>query len=269
MNQDNSRPDNDQLAVLDEVLRRVSRASRLTIQDEEDFTQSVHVKLLERNYDIFRQFSGRCSLRTYLTVIVKRQLLDWRISLYGKWRPSATAARLGEFAVRLEQLIHRDGFGIAEAVSIVAGRDGAPSGGELHQLAIQLPNRIRRSHVPEEGLHEIHVTPFEDPIDASYRDRLDRRARRALALAIRGLAEQDRRLVCLRYRHGRSIQSIARSLQLEPKALYRRYERVLRELRRSVTATLASEPIISRTRGALAGPRRIAVQQLKQLGGAK
>ena len=64
----------------------------------------------ERGYDIIDRFEGRSSLRTYLTVVISRMLLDWRNSKYGKWRPSKAALSLGEHAVDLERLMSRDGY---------------------------------------------------------------------------------------------------------------------------------------------------------------
>jgi len=79
------------LRTISQVIRQVCRTSRLRPEDQEDFAQSVHVRLLERNYDVIRRFAARSSLRTYLTVVVRRMLLDWRNANQGKWRPSAAA----------------------------------------------------------------------------------------------------------------------------------------------------------------------------------
>jgi len=87
-------PSPEDLTLLSEVLRDVSRR-RLSPDEAQDFVQSAHLKLLERQYDVFGRFTGGSSLRTYLTVVVIRLLLDWRNSTYGKWRPSAAAVRLG------------------------------------------------------------------------------------------------------------------------------------------------------------------------------
>jgi RNA polymerase sigma factor (sigma-70 family) len=228
-------PTPEQLDLLARVIRQVSKASRLRAQDEEDFTQSVHVKLLERRYDIFQRFQGRSSLRTYLTVVVRRLLLDWRISLYGKWRPSATAMRLGEHAIRLEQLINRDRLTVAEAVEVVRGSVEGLSAAELFDLASQLPNRVRPHEVSDHCITEAHGVPFDDPVEASQRHQHQVKTWRALVTAVRRLPAEDRQLVSLRYWHGRSLQSIARLLDQEPKSLYRRYERVLKRLRRIVT----------------------------------
>ena len=123
-------PPPEQLTLLSDVVRKVARSRRLAPEDAQDFAQIVQVRVLERNYDVFNRFTGRSSLRTYLTVVVTRMLLDWLNSTYGKWRPSAMALRLGPDAVTLDRLIWRDGYTIDEAVAVVGAaesRDSCPT----------------------------------------------------------------------------------------------------------------------------------------------
>ena len=108
MQTDSPPPTLQELALLDSVVWAVTRSRRMSPEDAEDFGQSVHLRLAERDYDIFRRFTGRSSLRTYLFVVVHRMLLDWQNHALGKWRPSAAAIRLGPVAVNLERLIDRD-----------------------------------------------------------------------------------------------------------------------------------------------------------------
>src|SRR5262245_22016454 len=89
-------PSSDQLALLNRVIKEATRSRRMSAEDAEDFAQWVQLRLLERAYDVFDRFTGKSSLRTYLTVVVRRMLLDWQNSEYGKWRPSAAAVRLGD-----------------------------------------------------------------------------------------------------------------------------------------------------------------------------
>ena len=98
-----------ELRLLSQVIRSVVKRQRLSHDDELDFGQHVHLRLLESGYRQFRQFAGRSSLRTYLHVVVQRICLDWQRSIYGKWRPSAAAAELGPYGTELDRLIHRDG----------------------------------------------------------------------------------------------------------------------------------------------------------------
>ena len=80
-----------QFALLQRVIRSVARHHGLSPEDAEDFGQTVHLKLLERHYQVFDSYEGRSSLTTFLTVVVTRLLLDWRNATRGKWRPSASA----------------------------------------------------------------------------------------------------------------------------------------------------------------------------------
>ena len=128
------RPSDAESAVLARVIRDVSCRHNLFGADAEDFAQTVQLRILENEYDAFARFLGESSLRTYLTVVVTRLLLDWRNRHYGKWRPLALAKRLGPDAVAMDCLMNRDGYSKEEACEILASagdlsparRDEAP-----------------------------------------------------------------------------------------------------------------------------------------------
>src|SRR5689334_4174040 len=109
-------PSSSDFALLCRVIEWVARTGGLSPEDAEDFAQSVHLKLLERNYAPLAQFDGRSSFHTFLRTVVKRLLLDWRNHRYGKWRPSACARRHGDAGIDLDRLITRDGCAPEEAV---------------------------------------------------------------------------------------------------------------------------------------------------------
>ena len=140
--------------------------------------------MLERNYDIFHRFTGRSSLRTYLTVVVTRMLLDWLNATYGKWRPSAVAVRLGADAIKLDRLIWRDGYTIDEAVSIVAGGPTSWTRANCAPWPSACPHRLPRRRVPEMVLDQHQVMDFEDPVEVAER----RRARLVAATALQDRA---------------------------------------------------------------------------------
>jgi RNA polymerase sigma factor (sigma-70 family) len=227
-------PSAEDLALLSQVIRDVARARRLCSADAQDFTQSVHVRLIERDYDVFRRFGGRSSLRTYLRVVVTRLMLDWLNGRYGKWRPSAAAQRLGEHAVALDRLIDRDGYSIDEAVASLAARGGEWSTASLRQVAEQLPKRSRRRFVSEEVLNTGPGVPFEDPIATEQNRHVKARIGKALHDAVGQLPVEERRLVILRYGRGCSVQLLAQQMGVDAKPLYRRFERTLRSLRQSL-----------------------------------
>lgn len=227
-------PSPEDLALLDRVARSVARARRLTPADTDDFAQTVHVRMAERRYDVFERFEGRASLRTYLTVVVARLLKDWQNHEYGKWRPSAAAVRLGSAAVMLDRLLNRDGVPVHEAVRMVAGCANR-SEGDVSALSDLLPRRTKRRHVPLElaGQHEALSV---DPLSAAADGRAQTAARRALAQALADIAAADARLFVERYVGQRTVAALAKAEQIDPKLLYRRFDRIRKTLRARVVA---------------------------------
>jgi RNA polymerase sigma factor (sigma-70 family) len=235
MTGDTRTPGPEQIALLSQTIRDVARVRRLSWEDAEDFAQTVQLRFLERRYDILTRFEGRSSLRTYLTIVVSRMLLDWRNSRYGKWRPSAAAVNLGPQAVEFERLRTRDGYSTDEATEILCAKENALSKSGLHRLADRLPARTRRRTVPEEALASVPAPAFEDPIEQRERQDAERRMRAALVEALKQLPDDDRRLIQARYMRGESVQAVSVSTNSDSKALYRRYARVLRSLRGTLT----------------------------------
>lgn len=230
-------------ALLQRVIRTVARSNRLNPEDAEDFGQSVHLKLLERNYDVFDSFEGRASLTTFLTVVVSRLLLDWRNATRGKWRPAAATARLGEQAIALERLMHRDGLTRDEAIATLASRvptrrrqDAEATYASLAHLADRLPTRTRRTFVRDVADELLGQLEFDDPVAARELQAEQRAVRRALHQACARLTATDRQLLALRYGRARTVRAIGDELKTDPKPLYRRLERVLKTLRHDLIA---------------------------------
>ena len=228
------------LALVSAVIRDVVRVKRLPAADAQDFAQAVHLKFIEREYDVFTRFRGDSSLRTYLTVVVMRALLDWRNARYGKWRPSAASVRLGPDAVMLDQLINRDGFAEEVAVEQIGGRSGA-NPEHIRRLAAQVPRRTRVRFVPDDCLQTVAAEPDADSIEAQERRERLARVRRALRDAYRQLPDDERRLLSMRYGSRLSVREISEALQTDQKALYRRFERVVSQLRASMAAQIPSD----------------------------
>jgi RNA polymerase sigma factor (sigma-70 family) len=236
-------PPADGLATLAQVLRQIARRHRLTREDTEDFLQTAHLKLIERDYEVFRRFKGRSSLRTYLLVVCTRLLLDWRVERYGKWRPSTTAIRLGEAAVVAERLMYRDGFSVNGAFETVRLRFPAMDTTELQRIFDLLPPRECRRIVSDQMLEEVAAPPVTDPLEAFQRAGAARHIGDALQQAVKALPPDDQRLLRDRYTEGRTIPSLAETLGVEPKALYRRFDTMLRRLRRALAQAGVTSPV--------------------------
>ena len=228
-----------QLAVIERVISFVSSRHHLPGVEADDFASHVKLKLIEDDYAILGKFQGRSSLRTYLTVVIQRLFLDFRISAWGKWRPSAEATRAGEVAMLLERLTIRDGYGFEEACELLeTNHQLTVPRSELEAIAGRLPSRPRRRFESDEGL--ANVAAAQPELDEAIADRerevTATRVETALARALAGLEAQDRLILSMRFIDGRTVVEIARVLQLDQKGLYRRLERLMKELRAGLEA---------------------------------
>lgn len=226
----------DHFALLQRVIRTVARNNRLNPDDAEDFGQTVHMKLLQRDYDAFDSYQGRCALSTYLTVVVTRLLLDWRNATRGKWRPSATALRLGPDAVLLERLMNRDGLTRDEAIATVACRRQGTPASEVTGIADRLDPRPRRTFIRDVADDALGRLEFQDPVVAAEARAGQHRMRGALRQAYSLLAPEDRRLIALRFGRELTVRAIGDAMGTDPKPLYRRLDRALKTLRHRLSA---------------------------------
>lgn len=223
-----------QLAAIERVISFVSSRHHMPGVEADDFASHVKLKLIEDDYAILRKFQGRSSLRTYLTVVIQRLFLDYRISAWGKWRPSAEALRGGEIAVLLERLMTRDGYGFEEACELLeTNHQLTVPRASLEVIAGRLPVRTRRRFESDEALAQVAADqpPTDNVIAERERTAAAGRIAAALKAATAGLDAQDRLIIALRFEDGRSVVEIAKLLRLEQKSLYRRIERLMKELR--------------------------------------
>lgn len=222
------------LALIDETLRFVCRRHRCPDDEAEDFRSFVHVKLIDDDYAVLRKFSGRSSLRTYLSVVVGRLLLDYRRQCWGTWRPSAEARRAGPLAVRLDILLYRDGLTLEEAIECLRTNEGVAVGAEeLRALAARLPRRVPKRREGEEALATLGVSAasVERPALAQERDQRAHRLHAALGRAMARIDERERLILRLRFREDLRVADIAGLLGLKAKPLYRQLGDILGGLR--------------------------------------
>lgn len=228
-----------QLPLIDGVIRFIARRHRLAAPEAEEFASHVRLKLIDDDYQILRQFRERSSLRTYLSTVVERLFLDYRIRQWGKWRPSAQARRAGALAVRLEALLHKDGVPFEQAVEVLMVTERVTATrAEIETLRAQLPTRLPRRIVGEEAMADLLVSgdAAESAVLAREAAAAAARTRAALAVALSHLAPQDQVVLRLHFGEGLTIADVARALHLEPKPLYRQLERTLASLRASLEA---------------------------------
>src|SRR5437764_6492079 len=149
------------LDAIDRAIAYVCHRNHLSPQDADEFNSEVKTKLIDGNYSAIRKFEGRSSFSTYMTTVIQRLYFQWRVKMWGKWRPSAEAKRLGEKAIALERLLRRDGFTYGEALETLTTGAAAYSRQEVEAFYLRLPPRQPRPILVSS------MTPHPEPaIDA-------------------------------------------------------------------------------------------------------
>jgi RNA polymerase sigma factor for flagellar operon FliA len=235
------------LPLIERVTAFVVRRHHLSPAEAEEFASQVKLHLFKDECAVLRKYQGRGSLRTYLTTVVIRLCLDFRIAAWGKYRPSAEAKRAGSVAVLFERLTVRDGHSMDEAYEILATNHGlAITRRELENLAARLPSaRVGHRFESDDALtHRPSPMPSpEDEVVEEERVAAETRRTQALRAAIAELDTQDRLILALHYRDGHKVSEIAALLRLEQKPLYRRLDRLLGQLRQRLQEEGFQSPV--------------------------
>jgi RNA polymerase sigma factor (sigma-70 family) len=227
------------LDVVERAIDFVCARSHLSAADADDFSSYVTLRMVEDDYEVFSRFQGRASLRTYLTVVIQRMLLDYRVRAWGRWRPSAEAKRCGALAIRLEELLVRDGWAFDEACELLKTNHGlAVTREELERLAERLPSRAPRRFESDDALASVAAEDraADELVKESDRQELAARVSRVLQSVMTGLSQEDQLILVFRFEDGRTVAEIATTLGLESKALYRRVGALLVQLREALEA---------------------------------
>lgn len=223
------------LPVIKEATAFVCRRHRCSADEAEEFGSFVHVKMLEKDCAVLRQYTGAASLRGYLGVVLRRLFIDFRRERWGVWRPSTEARRTGGPAIRLDTLIHRDRVPLEEAIEQLRANEGvALSVQQLREIADRLPRRHPRRSAAGDTAPEPAVSAELAVERVALADVQARRAgalRAALREALSRCPDEDAVILRLHFVNGLTIARVAAMLGLEQKPLYRRVERLLRELK--------------------------------------
>ncbi|MES1245749.1 MAG: sigma-70 family RNA polymerase sigma factor [Acidobacteriota bacterium] len=231
-------------ALLEEHIRAVRKKldaiarKGLPHREAEEFRSWVFFKLVENDYRILGSWEGRSSFPTYLNVVLSNLLRDYRIHVWGKWRPTAAARREGAHAILLERLWHRDRLPLQEAIDRMLWEHKVPfSRAELERLAARLPPKPECRVVSDEELEKIAIDGrVEERVEDAERARLAARLRSDLVPLLRTLPAEERLLLRLSIRDGLTVAAIAPSLGRPQKELYVQRDRCLRKLRQTLEA---------------------------------
>lgn len=227
----------ENLKLIKAVIAQSCRRSNFSFQEAEDFGGHVLCKLIDDDYAVIRKFRGDkgATLQTYLTMVIKRALLDYKDHIWGKHHASAEAQRLGPVAVRLEELMVRDRYSFEEACEILRTNEGVGmSVAELADLRAKLPRRVPKQVVGEDPLQfepAQELRPDQQLLEKE-REAGRRRLYMGLKRGLDTLPNDDHLLVKLWVKF--SIADIARIYKVEQKPLYRRMDKILKALERAL-----------------------------------
>lgn len=221
------------LPLIERAVAFACRRNRLDPDHAEEFAAIVNLKLVENDCAILRAYEARSGFATYISVVVQRMALDYRIHLWGKWHSSAEAKRLGALAVDLEQLLLRDGRTLDEALVILGSKHEGVTRASLAALADRLPARQPRLREVALGDSEPRavIDATDEPLFEEERRRTSERLSAIMSEIIGRLPEDDQLILQLRFEGGMPVSNIARALQIDQKLLYRRLERRMRDIR--------------------------------------
>ena len=220
------------LDAIDRAIAYVCHRNHLSPQDGEEFGSEVKTKLIEGNYTVIRKFEGRSSFSTYLTTVIQRLYFQWRVQMWGKWRPSAEAKRLGEKAITLERMLTRDGFTYREAVETLTTGTRAFTREEVEALYLRLPERQPRPVLVPAVAPE--SAPTVDPEHELFGSDRRKNARAAAAAIDQAMGEMDgesQLILRMRFWHNRKVPEIAEALHIDAKKIYKKIDRLLLTLR--------------------------------------
>jgi RNA polymerase sigma factor (sigma-70 family) len=217
----------DNLSVIERIIDIIARRHSLSRSDAEEFGAWARERLVDEEYAVLRKFAGRSSLATYLSVVLANSFHDYRNALWGRWRPSAAATRLGPTGIRVEELLYRDGYSFREAVGVLQSAGSDLSETDIARLVAKIPQRQIATEVDLEKADE---SALSVDIAAAESDETA-----AIVAALREVVEQlpaDERVITrMRFWDDISVADIARALGIEQKPLYRKLESIQTRLR--------------------------------------
>jgi RNA polymerase sigma factor (sigma-70 family) len=234
------------LTIIGQIASSVCRRYGVEHHDAEDFASDVRLKLCDDDYAVIRKFQGKSSFVTYLTVVINKCFLDHRRRIWGKWTPSSQAKRLGDVAVKLETLVHRDGHTFDAACQILEQKHGvAIDRRKLQAMLAKLPRRSPRRFEGDDGLSTLPSAGGADAeLLSGERDQKLAVAEEALRKALGALPDEDRTILRLLYYEGLSVADIARGLQMDQKRLYPRIKQLLGSLGKTLRGQGISADIL-------------------------
>lgn len=224
---------NQHLDTIHTLIGFISRQQHLRVEDAEEFSSLVKLRLMEDDFAVFAKFKGESSMKTYLNSVIYRFYLDFRNQQWGRWRPSTVTRDFGPLAVLLEKLVYKDGYAPSQAFEILRTNFQVNhTFGQLQELFEKLPRHNQTQDLEGLELEEFASSqPGQETLLVEKENLQQRRhLAKALSAAKQRLNEEERYIIHMHFAQELSIATIARSLCCDQRRLYRRVEKILKKL---------------------------------------
>lgn len=206
---------------IERVVLDLACKNYLASAEREEFRASVYAALERNDYELLQAFEGRSTWETYLQTVITREFFLFQARLWGEWRPTMAALRIGAAAMLLEELVVRDRFALNDAIEWMRTRHRVDlSRHRLMQMAAQLG--IGAAGASSRTAAATADTVRDPGLDA------------ALRTALLQLSPEDRLIVELRFRDRHPLTRVAAVMKIEVRPLQRRIEEALQRLRASL-----------------------------------
>jgi RNA polymerase sigma factor (sigma-70 family) len=226
------------LDLIRERSATIARLHHLCGEDLKDFPQHVCLKLLENDCAKLSLYRGDCPFPKFLWSVIEHLCFDYLDWLYGKWRPCVAAQVRGPLGVAYDRLTSRDGYTPSEAFEILrTNYQFTISRDAFDDLVTNIPIRPRRRLVPDEPSEDMPspVLPPDVQLEEETCDKTLIAVLAALEAAIEAMPNpRDRIILKMLYRDGESLATIARTLGLDHKRLFRHRDKLFAQLRETL-----------------------------------
>lgn len=226
----------EHLDLIRSKLRVISRHSGLPALEAEEFPSWAFVKLMADDCRILGKWEGRSSFPAFLSIVLRNLMRDYRIHLWGRWRPHVASSQRGQEFVLLERLLMRDGLLLEEALERIRTEHGVSIPKEdAAQLAASFRRRLDRRTVSDLVLLETPVDgQVESRVEEEERARIEKRLGDLLIPLLQSLPAEERLILKLHFFDGLSMAKIAPILGRSQRELFARQDRCFKKLRRSL-----------------------------------
>jgi DNA-directed RNA polymerase specialized sigma24 family protein len=209
-------------SYIEQVVQGISRRYHLSAGEAAEFALRVERALERNDYELLRAYDNRSTWETYLTTVITQQFFTFQAELWGQWRPSGVAKRMGSTAILLEELMLRDRLSFNEAIEV-----------------------MRRVHRVDQPRHRLEALAdglgllLREPEPRSLYPDADVGARealmeRALRDALTLLAADERLMLTMRFVDGSPVTRIAQLMNMQARPVQRRIEQAKEVVRMSL-----------------------------------